>query len=42
MPLQTRSEMEGVTVKAIVCLGSEDSSSITGVERFVDGGTAPV
>jgi hypothetical protein len=35
-------DMEGVTVKAVVCLGSEDSRSITGVERFVDGGAAQV
>jgi hypothetical protein len=35
-------DMEGVTVKAVVCLGSEDSRSTTGVERFVDGGAALV
>jgi hypothetical protein len=34
--------MEGVTVKAVVCLDSEDSRSTTGVERFVDGGAALV
>jgi hypothetical protein len=35
-------DMEGVTVKAVVCLGSEDSGSIPGVERSVDGGAAQV
>jgi hypothetical protein len=35
-------DMEGVTVKAVVCLGSEGSSSITGVEWVVDGGVAQV